>query len=236
MGVLQHHNDYVSVQRGFSDAHKGIDYQWQIGNEAETVELHAAYDGVVSETYNPKTDGPDKDENGGWGGRIKVKVNDRVSYAYSHIRRNGLKVRKGAKVKAGELIALMGNTGDSRGMHLHFELYIDGKRVNPAPYFRNNLPGTVLRRVQRKTRRTPRGFVNGRVSPTLKSKVVQTLDAGRNGRFSVGNFDAVAEGDKVTQNGYTSNLWLRGAFNGRWFWIGNFADRSLTGLSVVSAK
>lgn len=235
MGKLRHHNSYVSRTpgRGFSDSHQGVDFQWQTGNQEETVKLRAAYDGTVEETYNAKSDEPNPKENGGWGGRVKVKVNDRVSYAYSHIRRNGLKARKGQKVKAGELIALMGNTGDSRGMHLHFELYIDGKRVNPEPYFSNDLPGTVTRRVQRKTRRTPGGFVNGRVKPTTKSKVGQTLDAGRNGRFSVGNFDAYTRGEKVSQNGYSSDVWLRGAFNGRWFWIGNFSDRTLSGLVEV---
>jgi murein DD-endopeptidase MepM/ murein hydrolase activator NlpD len=48
-------------------------------------------------------------------------------------------VRKGQKVKRGEVIGLVGSTGTSSAPHLHYEVKKDGKRVNPAQYFFNDL-------------------------------------------------------------------------------------------------
>ena len=47
-------------------------------------------------------------------------------------------VTVGQQVKQGEEIALSGNTGDSTGPHVHFEIWIDGRRVNPLDYLNKN--------------------------------------------------------------------------------------------------
>ena len=43
------------------------------------------------------------------------------------------------KVKKGDIIGYVGNTGRSKGFHLHYEVHKDGKRVNPVNYFYSNL-------------------------------------------------------------------------------------------------
>lgn len=53
---------------------------------------------------------------------------------YGHIREGGLKVKAGDSVARGEVIAESGNTGRSTGPHLHFEVRIDGRTVDPMPY------------------------------------------------------------------------------------------------------
>ena len=54
---------------------------------------------------------------------------------YAHL--SGYRVRPGERIKRGQIIALTGSTGISRGPHLHFALFENGKPVNPEPRFQN---------------------------------------------------------------------------------------------------
>ncbi|HCM24734.1 MAG TPA: hypothetical protein DHW78_10485, partial [Ruminococcaceae bacterium] len=65
--------------------------------------------------------------------------NSTYSTLYGHASK--LLVEKGQKVTAGQVIALVGSTGDSTGNHCHFEIRVNGKQVNPAPYLKIHIPG-----------------------------------------------------------------------------------------------
>jgi murein DD-endopeptidase MepM/ murein hydrolase activator NlpD len=82
----------------------------------------AAADGVV------RSSGWD----GGFGYAIALDHGLGVSTVYAHCHR--LLVEEGARVVAGQRIALMGNTGQSTGPHLHFEVHFDSVPVDPADY------------------------------------------------------------------------------------------------------
>lgn len=116
--------------------HRGMDWGWQWSRITESRKILAAAPGVVKSIY----DGPEG--NGGWGRRIVIDHGNGIETTYNHIRYGGMLVRVGQSVIAGQHIANMGDSGTSKGIHLHFELYLNGVRVDPAPYFSKHLPGT----------------------------------------------------------------------------------------------
>ena len=96
--------------------HPGVDYGVQTGTN-----VYAHDSGTVTIVGN----------GGGYGNYIEI---DHGSYRtrYAHLKSIG--VSRGQKVSAGQVIAKSGNTGNSTGPHLHFEVLVNGKKVNPAPY------------------------------------------------------------------------------------------------------
>lgn len=114
--------------------HRGVD--WGHEYTEYSMQILAAADGVVIDTYGG--DG----YNGGWGRRIRIDHGNGNVTTYNHIRPGGVLVGVGQRVTAGQLIGRMGSSGAADGTHLHFELYLEGERVDPMPYFSRDLPGT----------------------------------------------------------------------------------------------
>ena len=98
--------------------HKGID----IGAAGGTPILATA-DGTVNYAgWN----------SGGYGNLVIIDHGNGVTTYYGHCSR--IYTSKGATVKAGDKIAAVGSTGNSTGNHLHFEIRLNGKQVNPQTY------------------------------------------------------------------------------------------------------
>ena len=74
-----------------------------------------------------------------YGYNVLINHGDFVETRYAHM--SELKVEKGQKVSRGQVIGLSGNTGDSTGPHLHFEVIINGKKVNPVNYVKSGNGG-----------------------------------------------------------------------------------------------
>ncbi|MBE6686049.1 MAG: M23 family metallopeptidase [Ruminococcaceae bacterium] len=68
-----------------------------------------------------------------YGNFIKLSHENGTESIYAHC--SALKVRIGEKVRAGQIIATVGSTGDSTGEHLHFEIRENGEKVDPMEYF-----------------------------------------------------------------------------------------------------
>lgn len=100
-----------------SAMHTGMDLAGAIGTP-----IHATADGIVerSEWVN------------GYGNLVELNHGHGIETRYGHLSKS--LVKPGQRVKRGEVIALMGSTGRSTGSHLHYEVRIDGKAVNPAPF------------------------------------------------------------------------------------------------------
>lgn len=96
--------------------HDGVDYAAPSGTK-----VYASADGVVtmSKWY------------GGYGNYIKIRHNSEYSTAYGHLKSFAKGIRPGVRVKQGQVIAYVGNTGRSTGPHLHFEVIKNGRKVDP---------------------------------------------------------------------------------------------------------
>lgn len=105
-----------------SSAHKGVDIGAQkIGVSGDPI--YAAYGGtVVTSTYSSSA-----------GNYIMINHGDGLMTVYMHCSQ--LLVSPGQKVNQGDKIALMGTTGNSTGVHLHFGVRLNGNYVNPMSYF-----------------------------------------------------------------------------------------------------
>ncbi|MEM8985477.1 MAG: peptidoglycan DD-metalloendopeptidase family protein [Pseudomonadota bacterium] len=99
---------------GYKKAHKGVDFAAPRGTP-----IMAAGDGVVEKAGR----------NGSFGNYIRIRHNDNYKTAYAHMHR--IKVKKGARVRQGQVIGTVGSTGRSTGPHLHYEVHKNGKQVNP---------------------------------------------------------------------------------------------------------
>ncbi|WP_367645931.1 M23 family metallopeptidase [Paenarthrobacter ureafaciens] len=86
--------------------------------------IWAAQAGTVSQIV--------QDSGGGW--HIEVDHGGGVATRYIHMYANGILVEVGDKVKAGQQIARTGSSGFSTGCHLHFEVQIEGEKVDPIPF------------------------------------------------------------------------------------------------------
>jgi murein DD-endopeptidase MepM/ murein hydrolase activator NlpD len=101
--------------------HAGIDLAGPVGTP-----IYATADGTVTEAaYNE----------GGYGNLIKLDHGRGIETRYGHL--SSFNVRAGERVKRGQMIGRMGSTGRSTGSHLHYEVRIDGRAVNPVPFMRS---------------------------------------------------------------------------------------------------
>ena len=72
--------------------------------------------------------------NGGYGNLVKIRHKYGIVTAYGHLQK--VLVRPGQKVTIGKIIGKMGSTGRSTGQHLHYEIYIDKKHVDPGIFIK----------------------------------------------------------------------------------------------------
>ena len=82
---------------------------------------------------------------GGYGNQIIIDHGFGYKTRYAHL--NTFNRKRGNKVKRGEIIGYMGNTGRSAGVHLHYEILKNGVRVNPIGFFERELDESDLARL-----------------------------------------------------------------------------------------
>ncbi len=105
--------------------HTGVDLSAKTGTP-----IYATGDGTVQVAGR-------SDDLSGYG--IAVLINHGYGYQTLYGHMNDVKVRQGQKVKRGELLGHVGSTGLASGPHCHYEVWLNGNKVNPIYYFFNDL-------------------------------------------------------------------------------------------------
>ena len=101
---------------GFNKIHKGVDFAAPTGTP-----IYAGGNGVIEYIGN----------NGGYGKYIRIRHNNEYKTAYAHLSKYNKNIYKGKRVIQGDIIGYVGNTGNSTGPHLHYEIIFQNKQVNP---------------------------------------------------------------------------------------------------------
>ncbi len=118
---------------GFTKMHTGTDFAAPTGTP-----ILASGDGLVVRAQWC----------GGGGNCVKIKHNRVYQTVYAHMSKFGKGIKKGARVKQGQIIGYVGSTGLSTGPHLHYEVIENGKKINSQKL---KLPsGKILKGDQRK--------------------------------------------------------------------------------------
>ncbi len=118
---------------GFTKMHTGTDFAAPMGTP-----IMASGDGLVVRAKWC----------GGGGNCVKIKHNSVYQTVYAHMSKFGRGIKRGARVKQGQIIGYVGSTGLSTGPHLHYEVIENGKKINSQKL---KLPsGKILKGNQRK--------------------------------------------------------------------------------------
>ena len=112
---------------GYRKMHQGMDFAAGTGTP-----VIAPADGVVVEARRW----------GGYGNWLRIRHSNGLESGYGHLSRYGSGIRAGQRVSQGQTVAYVGSTGASTGPHLHYEIWRNGQRINPAGI--KTSEGTIL--------------------------------------------------------------------------------------------
>ena len=139
---------------GFTKMHTGTDFAAPTGTP-----IMASGDGVVTRAQWC----------GGGGNCVKIKHNSVYQTVYAHMSKFGRGIKKGVRVKQGQIIGYVGSTGLSTGPHLHYEVIENGRKINSQKL---KLPsGKTLKGKQRN-----KFEVNKIKIDVLKSELIASLN------------------------------------------------------------
>jgi murein DD-endopeptidase MepM/ murein hydrolase activator NlpD len=135
---------------GFNKMHRGTDFAAPMGTP-----IMASGDGVVKKAGWC----------GGGGNCVKIKHNSEYQTVYAHMSKFARGIKSGVRVKQGQTIGYVGSTGKSTGPHLHYEVIVNGKKVNSQKL---KLPsGKILKGEKRKQFETSKIRLN-----VMKSEII----------------------------------------------------------------
>lgn len=115
---------------GCSSMHMGLDFQ-----PPNDSPIYAIADGTVA---------LQQDDQWGYGNHVIINHGDllgdgqNIQTLYAHMQHGSVPVRTGDQIKVGDFLGLVGSTGTATGIHLHFEVLVDGVQVDPFLWLKAN--------------------------------------------------------------------------------------------------
>lgn len=144
---------------GFTKMHQGVDFAAPVGTP-----IYAAGDGIVVQMGHK----------GGYGNYIKIKHNGTISTAYGHVSKFAKNIKNGSRVKQNQVIAYVGSTGSATGPHLHYEVLVNNKHINPISV--KTMPGIKLTGSEMKKFNKFKGDIKALVTTLSNNKEVATTN------------------------------------------------------------
>lgn len=124
------YGERVAPCQGCSSVHLGLDFQ-----PPNDSPIYAIADGTVSLS---------QDDRYGYGNHVYINHGDllgdgsNIVSLYAHMQHGSVPLVSGQQIKVGDFIGLVGRTGTATGIHLHFELLVDGVQVDPFQWLQMN--------------------------------------------------------------------------------------------------
>lgn len=199
--------------------HTGTDIAANDGSLG-TINIIAAQSGTVlypapGDVTNCRSSSTEDPCGGGYGNFVKIAHDDGTVTLYAHLYENSITVRVGDTVTKGQVIGKMGSSGRSNGSHLHFEVLVNGERVDGLNYVSEDNP--------RPTTQGGNTPVQGKDNKQTVCLTLSSREYSQNGVIalmtninseSAGTFDPEILGDY--QNGVPTSYGLCQWRNGRW--------------------
>lgn len=171
---------YCEITQGFINGHRGLDL---VGANYTLDDIVSYANGTVNMATNGYGNGQGEGVNWAYGNFVKIINDDGTVCLYAHMEYTSVKV--GQRVSKGQVIGRMGNSGNSFGAHLHWELWSCNdyyKNIDPSPYLSPKeivLPKSVERdKTKRQFQVDYNDNLRVRTEPNLKCEVVGILNAG----------------------------------------------------------
>lgn len=120
---------------GYTTMHRGVDFAAPTGTP-----IYAAGDGIIEQI---------EFSDNGYGRYVRVRHGNAYATAYAHMSGFGKGLKRGSRVRQGQVIGFVGTTGRSTGPHLHYEVLREGRQINPVSVkfpSGEKLAGTELQR------------------------------------------------------------------------------------------
>lgn len=211
-------NNECRITTPYKLTHRALD---MVKYYSSTCNITAHTEGVVVWIQTGQKHNPGSTGNKSYGNCVKLKHPNGYYTLYAHMSYVNVKLNQ--KVKKGQVIGYMGNTGNSYGAHLHWEVRnTKDTRINPTPYLNADLPGTKL---------------EYQIYDNVKNKWLPKVKAGT--KDYAGNFGNGVSGVKITNLTYrvhdkVKKKWLP-YVTGASSYAGNLPN-DIDGLQIKNAK